>query len=124
MAGKKFEGMNIAKTTGAGAGEEVLKRQQQGASRKGQQQEVTPEEKAEREATGRTQGRKGCKAVRINMAFWSDNHEFIKTMARISGKTMTEYTNLVIAKYREEHPDIYNRAKDLIADLEQQGADV
>lgn len=120
----KFEGMNTRKTTGAGAGEEVLKRQQQGASRKGQQQEVTPEEKAEREATGRTQGRKGCKATRINMAFWSENHDFIKTMARISGKTMTEYTNLVIQKYREEHPDIYERAKSLIAELEQKGETV
>lgn len=124
MATKKFEGMNTSKTTGAGAGEEVLKTQRRGASRSGQQQEVTPEEKAEREAIGKTQGRKGCKATRINMAFWSENHEFIKTMARISGKTMTEYTNLVIAKYREEHPDIYQRAKDLISDLEQQGADV
>ncbi len=123
MAGK-FDSMNTSKTTGAGAGEEVLKRQQQGASRKGQQQTVTPQEKAEREATGRTQGRKGCRATRINMAFWSENHAFIKTMARISGKTMTEYTNLVIAKYREEHPEVYERAKALIADLEQKGTDV
>ncbi len=123
MAGK-FDSMNTSKTTGAGAGEEVLKRQQQGASRKGQQQTVTPQEKAEREAAGRTQGRKGCKAIRINMAFWSENHAFIKTMARISGKTMTEYTNLVIAKYREEHPEVYERAKALIADLEQRGTDV
>jgi len=122
MSGK-FDNMNIRKTVGAGAGEEVLKRQQQGASNKGQQQLVTPEEKAEREATGRTQGRKGCRAVRINMAFWTDNHDFIKTMARLSGKTMTEYTNLVIAKYREEHPEIYERAKALIADLERKGAD-
>lgn len=118
MSGK-FDGMNVSKTTGAGAGEEVLKRQQQGASNKGQQQLVTPEEKARREATGRTQGRKGCKAIRINMAFWTDNHDFIKTMARISGKTMTEYTNMVIQKYRTEHPEIYDKAKALIADLEQ-----
>lgn len=120
----KFDGMNTHKTTGAGAGQEVLKKQQQGASRKGQQQTVTPDEKAEREAIGRTQGRKGCKATRINMAFWSDNHDFIKVMARASGKTMTEYTNMVVQKYREEHPEIYDRAKALIADIEQQGDNV
>lgn len=114
----KFAGMNTDKTIGAGAGEEVLKKQQQSASRSGQQQTVTPTEKAEREASGHTQGRKGCKATRINMAFWSENHDFIKTMSRITGKTMTEYTNLVIANYRAEHPEIYDRAKALIADLE------
>lgn len=124
MATKKFEGMNTSKTTGAGAGEEVLKTQRRGASRSGQQQLVTPEEKAVREAEGRTQGRKGCKAVRINMAFWSENHDFIKTMSRISGKTMSEYTNLVLKRYREEHPDIYGKAKALIADLEEREADV
>lgn len=118
MATKKFEGMNTKKTTGAGAGNEVLRKQQQGASVKGQQQTVTPDEKAEREATGRTQGRKGCKATRINMAFTTPNHDFIKTMARISGKTMTEYTNLVIDRYRAEHPELYDKAKALIADVE------
>lgn len=67
---------------------------------KGQQTTASPEEAAERMAELRTQGRKGCKAVRINMAFTPDNHGFIKKMARISGMTMTEFTNSIIERYR------------------------
>lgn len=124
MASKanKFDSMNIEKTTGAGDGEEVLRQQKRGTSRQGQQVEASPEEQAERRAAGKTQGRKGCKATRINMAFWSDNHDFIKTMAKASGKTMTEYTNLVIERYRKEHPEVYNRAKALLEDL--RGSDI
>lgn len=70
------------------------------------QTEASPEEQAERASELRTQGRKGCKAVRINMAFTPENHEFIKVMARASGRTMTEFTNLVISAYRKEHPEL------------------
>ena len=51
------------------------------------------------------------------MAFTPDNHEFIKVMAKISGKTMTEFTNLVIERYRTEHPEIYDQAKTIIDQL-------
>lgn len=71
---------------------------------------ASPQEQAERMAELRTQGRKGCKAVRINMAFTPDNHEFIKVLARASGRTMTEFTNLVIAAYRGEHPELMEQA--------------
>lgn len=82
-----------------------------GTSRRGQQGTASPEEQAERAAELRTQGRKGCKATRINMAFTPENHEFIKVMARASGKTMTEFANLVIAAYRNEHPEILEQAR-------------
>ena len=48
------------------------------------------------------------------MAFTPENHEFIKIMARIHGKTMTEFANLVIERYRSEHPETYEQAKALI----------
>lgn len=70
----------------------------------GQQKTASPEEIAERMATLRTQGRKGCRAVRINMAFTPENHEFIKRVARASGQTMTEFTNRIVEIYRREHP--------------------
>ena len=76
-----------------------------------------PQEAAERAAELRTQGRKGCKAVRINMAFTPDNHEFIRVMAKITGKTMTEFANLVIERYRTEHPELYDQAKAIIDQL-------
>ena len=68
------------------------------------------EEQAERAAAMQTQGRKGCKAKRINMAFTPGNYEFIKVMAKASGRTMTEFTNLVIAAYQREHPEIMEQA--------------
>lgn len=80
-------------------------------SRKGQQGEVSPAEAAERAGALRTQGRKGCKAIRINMAFTPDNHEFIKIMAGITGQTMTEFTNFCITRYRTEHPELYEQAR-------------
>lgn len=85
-----------------------------GTSRKGQQAAAPPEEQAERAAQLRTQGRKGCKAYRINMAFTPDNHQFIKTIAKASGRTMTELTNEVIEAYRNEHPEFLEKAKDFI----------
>lgn len=89
----------------------------QGTSRKGQQGKASPQEAKERANNLRTQGRKGCKAIRINMAFTPDNHEFIKVMATISGRTMTEFTNYVIEQYRKEHPEVFEKAKAIIDTL-------
>lgn len=106
MAGKKdFAGMNTGRVYGA---------IEQATSRKGQQGTASPQEAQERAAQLKTQGRKGCKAIRINMAFTPENHEFIKIMAKISGKTMTEFANLVVERYRTEHPDLYEQAKAII----------
>ncbi len=84
---------------------------EQATSNKGQQGTASPQEQAERAAELRTQGRKGCKAIRINMAFTPDNHQFIKIMAKASGKTMTEITNLIVEAYRQEHPEMMEQAK-------------
>jgi uncharacterized protein (DUF1778 family) len=103
MASKKdFAGMNTGRVYGA---------IEQATSKKGQQGTASPQEAAERREALQTQGRKGCKAIRINMAFTPDNHEFIKVMAKASGKTMTEFTNLVVAAYRREHPEIMAQAQ-------------
>lgn len=83
----------------------------QATSTRNQQIPATPEEAAERAAELRTQGRKGCRAVRINMAFTPENHAFIKLMARGSGRTMTEMVNTIIAAYRNEHPEFLEHAK-------------
>ena len=77
---------------------------------RGQQGTASKEEAAARAAEGKTQGRKGCKAVRINMAFWTENHNFITYGARACGMTMTEFCNVVIEKYRKEHPDVQAKA--------------
>lgn len=106
MASKKdFSAMDTGK---------VFSAIEQATSKKGQQGTASPQEAKERASKLQTQGRKGCKAVRINMAFTPENHEYIKVMARISGQTMTEYANQVIEKYRTEHPDLYDQAKAII----------
>lgn len=87
---------------------------EQATSTRGQQGTASPQEAATRAAEARTQGRKGCKAPRINMAFTTANHQFIKTMAAATGRTMTEFTNLVIAAYRSEHPELEAQAADLL----------
>lgn len=83
---------------------------EQATTRKGQQGTADKAEQAERAEALQTQGRKGCRAIRINMAFTPSNHEFVKVMAKASGRTMTEFTNLVIAAYQKEHPEIMEQA--------------
>ena len=70
------------------------------------------EEKAQemREA-GTTQGRKGCKLIRINMAFSPEVHTYIKTMARVRGETITEFTNWVFRQSMEINDKLYQEAK-------------
>ena len=87
-----------------------MQKKQDAQTRKRGQTEALEEEQEERKAELRTQGRKGCKAVRINMAFTPGNHEFIRVMAKASGKSMTEFTNLVVAAYQREHPELMEQA--------------
>jgi len=107
MAVKKqdFSGINTGK---------VYRNIEIATGTKGQQGEASPQEQAERKAGLKTQGRKGCKALRINMAFTPDNHEFIAVMAKASGRSMTEFTNLVIEAYRREHPEILAQARSFL----------
>lgn len=53
-----------------------------------------------------TQGRKGQKLPRINMAFTPENHEYIKRVSRQEGKSITQYINGLIEadKVNRTHP--------------------
>jgi len=99
------------KASGLKPGSRVSSAIAQATGRKGQQTTATPQEQTARAEAMKTQGRKGCKAVRINMAFSSSNHRFIKIMARASGRTMTEMVNLIIAGYQREHPELMDQAE-------------
>lgn len=101
MAKKDFKDLNTGNVYGAAA---------QAVNNKGRQMEASPEEKEARAEQMQTQGRKGCEAKRINMAFTPSNYQFIKVMAKASGHTMTEFTNMVIAAYQREHPEIMEQA--------------
>lgn len=109
MAGKDFSGINTGR---------VYEAIEQSTGTRGRKVEASPQEARQRINEMRTQGKKGVKAPRINFAFSGDNYDYIKIMARASGKTMTEFINLVISRYREEHPDIYEQAKAIAKQLE------
>lgn len=87
----------------------VVSTLQTAISHRGQQSIVTKEEAEARAAEMKTQGRTGCKASRINMAFTPDNMAFIQAGASLYHMTMTKFCNKVLAKYSEEHPEIMEK---------------
>lgn len=62
-------------------------------------------------AQGKTQGRAGVKALRINMAFSPEVHDYIRTMARVRGQTVTQFTEAVFRKSMEDNAETYEQAK-------------
>lgn len=116
MAKKQdFTQINTGRTgEAAGTAGKVYGAVEQATSAKGQQGTASKQEAAERAAQLKTQGRKGCKATRINMAFTPDNYDFIRVMARATGRTMTEFTNEVITAYRNEHPEFMEQANSFL----------
>ena len=79
--------------------------------RRSRQEEPTEEEIAAAREQGKTQGRKGVKAIRINMAFTPDVHEYIKVMARVRGESVTDFTNYVFRQSMEQNAALYEQAK-------------
>lgn len=51
---------------------------------------------------GKTQGKKGHKLPRINMAFSPDNHTFIKKRSRQLGISATDFVNILIDAERKK----------------------
>lgn len=89
-----------------------------GASNKGVQPDLSAAEKEEREANRRTQGRKGCAGPRITMVFSTTNYNFIRTMARIKGQSLAEFTNEMITQYIADHGQYYEQAAELVKKME------
>lgn len=81
-------------------------------AKRGQQGTASPEEQAERAARRQTQGRKGCKlpGKRLNLLLTTENHDFVALMSRATGRTMTDYCNIIIEAYRNEHPEFMQAA--------------
>lgn len=66
-------------------------------------QEVQEEQQRVQEykkEVGSTQGKKGQKLKRINMAFSDVNHTYITFESRRRGLSATAFVNLIIAEYR------------------------
>lgn len=77
---------------------------------KGRRKTYTKEEAEQLKMEGRTSGRKGVKMSRINMAFTPDVYDFIKTMSRVTGMTITDFTNTAMRTYIKEHGELYKQA--------------
>lgn len=72
------------------------------------------DEKQESMDTLNTQGKKGLKAMRINMAFTPELHEYIKIMSDLQGTTITNFVNGILMQHLEQNRESYEEAKDLI----------
>lgn len=106
MADKKdFSTVSAARLFGAA---------EQATNTQGRNPTASPAEQEARKEALQTQGRKGCKAIRINCAFTPSNHQFIKVLAKASGRTMTEFINLVVEAYRREHPELMEQANEFL----------
>lgn len=114
MAKKKFEGINTEPvyTTIAEATEEPETVEAQPIKKQRKPVETySPERVRQMQEAGTTRGRKGCKANRVNMAFTPEIHDYIRTMARVRGESITDFTNYVFRKSMEENAAIYEQAK-------------
>lgn len=79
--------------------------------------EASESEKRERVASGNTQGKKGCKMPRVNMAFLPDNYQMLKMLSAATGKTITDINNQILTDYVNSHPGILERARALTEDM-------
>ncbi len=94
------------KDTGTGTGQ-AYTAAEKGKDRYRQQDTASKEEQEERAAELRTQGRKGCKAKRINLVTTPENYEYISIMSRGTGRSMSRFVNDVVEQFRNEHPGEY-----------------
>lgn len=65
-----------------------------------------------------TQGRKGMKLDRMNMAFSPANYDYIRVMSAIRGQSMTQFVNDIIMEDRQKNGKVYRMAKELAQEIE------
>ena len=72
----------------------------------------TPEEIQAFKDELRTAGRKGAKLPRMNIAFAPEIYDYIQTMSRVRGETLTDFVNHVLRQSMDDYADIYKRAQE------------
>ena len=85
----------------------------QAITRKGMQAPASEEEKAWRQETMQTRGRKGCQCKRINMSFTESNYKFLTEASRAQGITITKFCNRIIKIYQHEHPELMEKIEEM-----------
>ncbi len=79
-----------------------------------EQQEQEAQEEQRTPIAHTTQGKKGQKLPRVNMAFATNNLEYLQLISRIEGVSMTEYVNRLIEADKEARKEIIEEAKKLL----------
>ena len=69
-------------------------------------------------AQGKTQGRKGIKAIRINMAFTPEAHEYISIMSRARGQSITNFCNEIVLNSKQQNLELFLKAKEFLDNFE------
>ena len=72
----------------------------------------TEQETTEALRNRRTAGKKGLKLPRINVGFTPDVYDYIQTMARVRGETMSDFVNYILRQYMDDNRDLYDRARE------------
>lgn len=64
--------------------------------------------------TPKTQGKKGQKLPRINMAFDEENIEYLRLISRIRGVSMTQYVNDLLNEDKKINDNLLKKAEKLL----------
>jgi len=86
--------------------------------RRSRSEKPTAEEIQAAREQGKTQGRKGVKAIRINMAFTPEVHEYINIMSRARGQSITSFTNEVFINSKQQNLELFLKAKEFLDNFE------
>lgn len=70
-------------------------------------------EEREVETTNKTQGRKGQKLPRLNMAFYNNNLDYVQKIAGVKGMSATAYVNHLIDEDRKKNEEVYEKIKNI-----------
>lgn len=72
---------------------------------KGLHPTVIGPDKDSRMNSGKTQGAKGCKLPRINLALTPDHYQFVRSLSGASGMSYSDFINAVLEEYKRNHPE-------------------
>lgn len=122
MAKKSFKKNNPALQfiTEAHEDQEALDKQEEQNKQDAQEVIITQQKQEEpivsrkETLTSGTQGRKGQKLPRINMAFAEENLEYLQWISRLEGCSMTEYVNRLLQKDRENRAETIEKFRALL----------
>ena len=83
---------------------------QEESSERKERKTYTEQEAQEFMTLNGTSGRKGLHLPRINMAFTPANYDYIQTMSRVRGETITAFVNRIMDESREANNELYQSA--------------